>query len=384
MVNLLDLDQELLTSFFVSLGEKPFRATQVLKWIHQLGIVDFDAMTNLSKALRQRLKENACISMPQIVMSQTSLDGTRKWLVQLDGNNSIEMVFIPEDDRGTLCVSSQVGCALNCSFCATAQQGFNRNLTTGEIIAQLWLAEQTLQAEIASLPPSSKEETQPINSSPTPFLSNGGTKEENSSLQKGKQVIRNVVFMGMGEPLTNFNNVCKAMNLMLNDFAYGLSKRRVSLSTVGIVPALLRLKEQSSVNIAISLHAPNDTLRDQLLPINKKYPLRELIAACHTLIKGEKHRQITFEYVMLKEINDSPAHAKALVKLLRDLPAKINLIPFNIFPQTDYQCATPETIERFRDILLAAGFVTITRKNRGDDIDAACGQLAGKVLDKRR
>jgi len=197
-------------------------------------------------------------------------------------------------------------------------------------------------------------------------------------------VIRNVVFMGMGEPLTNFNNVCKAMNLMLNDFAYGLSKRRVSLSTVGIVPALLRLKEQSSVNIAISLHAPNDTLRDQLLPINKKYPLRELIAACHTLIKGEKHRQITFEYVMLKEINDSPAHAKALVKLLRDLPAKINLIPFNIFPQTDYQCATPETIERFRDILLAAGFVTITRKNRGNDIDAACGQLAGKVLDKRR
>jgi 23S rRNA (adenine2503-C2)-methyltransferase len=378
MINLLDLDREGLTSFFVGLGEKPFRATQVMKWVHQLGVTDFFAMTNLSKALRQQLTEIACLSMPQVIMSQASQDGTRKWLLQLDSNNSVEMVFIPEENRGTLCVSSQVGCALDCRFCATAQQGFNRNLTTGEIIAQLWLAKHTLKTEITS----SLEKIQPSNFVQEDSHTSG--EVEDFSPKKEKQVISNVVLMGMGEPLTNFDNVIKAMNLMLDDFSYGLSWRHVTLSTVGIVPALARLKEQCPVNIAISLHATNDALRDQLMPINKKYPLRELIKACHAYLKGEEYRRkITFEYVMLKGINDSPDHALALIKLLRGLPAKINLIPFNVFPQTHYQCATLETIDHFRDILMQAGFLTVTRKTRGDDIDAACGQLAGKVLNRK-
>lgn len=382
MINLLDLDREGLTSFFVNLGEKPFRATQVMKWIHQLGVTDFFAMTNLSKALRQQLTEIACLSMPQVVMSQVSQDGTRKWLLQLDSNNCVEMVFIPEDNRGTLCVSSQVGCALDCHFCATAQQGFNRNLTTGEIIAQLWLAKHTLKTEITSL----QENTQPSNFVQEDSYTSEKVVEDLPPIKEKqeKQVISNVVLMGMGEPLTNFDNVIKAMNLMLDDFSYGLSWRHITLSTVGIIPALARLKEQCPVNIAISLHATNDALRDQLMPINKKYPLRELIKACHAYIKGEEYRRkITFEYIMLKGINDSPTHAFALIKLLRGLPAKINLIPFNVFPQTHYQCPTFETIDRFRDILMEAGFITVTRKTRGSDIDAACGQLAGKVLNRK-
>jgi len=363
MVNLLDLDREGLISFFVSLGEKPFRATQVMQWIHQLGIIDFDMMTNLSKPLRQRLKEIACISLPQVKMSQVSQDGTRKWLLQLDSDNSIEMVFIPEESRNTLCISSQVGCALDCQFCATAQQGFNRNLSTGEIIAQLWLIEHRLQTEIEMI---STDSILP------------------KSIKKDKSLISNVVIMGMGEPLSNFNAMVKALHLMLDDFSYGLSWRRVTLSTVGIIPALARLKAQCPVNIAISLHAPNDALRNQLMPINKKYPLQELIKACHAYISGELHRRhITFEYIMLKDINDQPAHARALVKLLRGLPAKVNLIPFNRFPQTHYQCSSTETIDRFRDIITQASLITVTRKTRGNDIDAACGQLAGKVLNRR-
>jgi 23S rRNA (adenine2503-C2)-methyltransferase len=350
MINLLDLDLNGLQAFFTSIGEKPFRATQVMKWIHQQGIVDFDAMTNLSKALRLRLKQVACITIPKVETMQTSQDGTRKWLLKLDNGNSIETVFIPEDDRGTLCISSQVGCALDCSFCATAQQGFNRNLTVAEIIGQLWLAEHTLRSE----------------------------------MEKDERVISNVVMMGMGEPLTNFNNVVQAMSLMMNDFCYGLSRRRVTLSTAGIVPALLRLKEQSPVSLAVSLHAANDSLRDQLVPINKKYPLNQLIAACREYVEDDNRRHITFEYVMLKDINDNPNHARDLIKLLKDIPAKINLIPFNPFPQSHYQRSTPETIERFRDILIKAGLVTITRKTRGDDIDAACGQLAGKVINRRQ
>ncbi|MEN8218190.1 MAG: 23S rRNA (adenine(2503)-C(2))-methyltransferase RlmN [Pseudomonadota bacterium] len=349
MLNLLNLDRQGLTSFFLKLGEKPFRATQILKWIHQQGVLDFDAMTNLSKALRQRLKEIAYISLPQVQTSQASQDGTRKWLLQLDTDNSVEMVFIPEEDRATLCVSSQVGCALDCRFCATGQQGFNRNLSVAEIIAQLWLAEHTLRAE------------------------------KNSG-----RVISNVVMMGMGEPLTNFNNVVKAMNLMMDDFAYGLSWRRITLSTAGIVPAMKRLREQCPVNIAVSLHAPNDALRDKLVPINKKYPLQQLIAACRAYTKGKPSRKITFEYIMLKDINDSPAHARALIKLLQGIPTKINLIPFNPFSHTPYQRATPEAIEHFRDILMQAGLLTVTRKTRGDDIDAACGQLAGKVQCRAR
>jgi 23S rRNA (adenine2503-C2)-methyltransferase len=356
MLNLLNLDRQGLTSFFINLGEKPFRATQLMKWIYQQNVLDFDEMTNLSKALRQRLKEIAEISLPQVQMIQTSQDGTRKWLLQLDTDNSVEMVFIPEEDRGTLCVSSQVGCALDCRFCATAQQGFNRNLSVAEIIAQLWLAEHTLRAEGYKIP----------------------------KMEKSGRAISNVVMMGMGEPLTNFNNVVKAMNLMMDDFSYGLSWRRITLSTAGIVPAMQRLREQCPVNIAVSLHAPNDALRDQLVPINKKYPLHKLIAACRAYAKGKPSRQITFEYIMLKNINDSPAHARALIKLLQGIPAKVNLIPFNPFSTTPYQRAIPETIEHFRDILIQAGLLTVTRKTRGDDIDAACGQLAGKVRDKRR
>jgi 23S rRNA (adenine2503-C2)-methyltransferase len=353
MINLLNLDRSDLEAFFSELGEKPFRANQVMKWIHQQGVVEFAAMTNLSKALRQRLQELAYISLPQVHLRQTSHDGTQKWLLQLDDGNCIEMVFIPELERSTLCVSSQVGCALDCRFCATAQQGFNRNLSVAEIIAQVWLVEHNLRAE-------------------------GYVSQEHG------RVITNVVMMGMGEPLANFNNVVKAIQLMMDDFSYGLSWRRITLSTAGIVPALARLQAQCPVNLAISLHAPTDNLREQLVPLNQKYPLTELIAACRDYVKIDPRCRITFEYVMLKDINDHPQQAKALIKLLNSLPAKINLIPFNPFPDTDYQCSLPDRIEAFRDILLQARFVTVTRKTRGDDIDAACGQLAGKVLERRR
>ncbi len=345
MVNLLNLDQQGLIDFFSSFGEKPFRATQIMQWVHQQGLLEFDAMTNLSKGLRQHLKEIACFSLPEVKRHQISQDGTQKWLLQLDSENSIETVFIPEDDRGTLCVSSQVGCALNCHFCATGYQGFNRNLTVAEIIAQVWLARHRLCPN---------------------------------------QTISNIVMMGMGEPLTNFDNVVTAMKLMRDDFAYGISWRRLTLSTVGIVPAIKRLREECPVSIAVSLHAPTDELRDQLLPINKKYPLHQLMSACRAYTQGKPSRHITFEYVMLKDINDSPAEAYALVKLLKNIPAKINLIPFNPFPSCPYQRATSESINRFRDILTQAKLVTVTRKTRGDEIDAACGQLAGKVLDRRR
>ena len=353
MINLLDLDRSDLEAFFSELGEKPFRAEQVMKWIHQQGVVDFGAMTNLSKALRQRLREIAQISLPQVRLRQTSRDGTQKWLLQLDDANCIETVFIPELDRGTLCVSSQVGCILNCRFCATAQQGFNRNLSVAEIIAQVWLAEHSLRAE-------------------------GYVSQEHG------RAITNVVMMGMGEPLANFDNVIKAIRLMMDDLSYGLSWRRITLSTAGIVPALARLQAQCPVNLAISLHAPTDNLREQLVPLNQKYPLAKLIAACRDYVKADLRHKITFEYVMLKDINDHPNQAKALIKLLNPLPAKINLIPFNPFPDTNYQCSLPNRIEAFRDILTQAQFVTVTRKTRGDDIDAACGQLAGKVLDRRR
>ena len=353
MINLLDLDRSDLEAFFSELGEKPFRAEQVMKWIHQQGVVDFGAMTNLSKALRQRLREIAQISLPQVRLRQTSRDGTQKWLLQLDDANCIETVFIPELDRGTLCVSSQVGCILDCRFCATAQQGFNRNLSVAEIIAQVWLAEHSLRAE-------------------------GYVSQEHG------RAITNVVMMGMGEPLANFDNVIKAIRLMMDDLSYGLSWRRITLSTAGIVPALARLQAQCPVNLAISLHAPTDSLREQLVPLNRKYPLAKLIAACRDYVKADPRHKITFEYVMLKDVNDQPNQAKALIKLLNLLPAKINLIPFNPFPDTNYQCSLPNRIEAFRDILIQAQFVTVTRKTRGDDIDAACGQLAGKVLDRRR
>jgi 23S rRNA (adenine2503-C2)-methyltransferase len=344
-INLLALHRRAMEDYFRQIGEKPFRAVQLLQWIHQRGIDDFSLMTNLSKSLRAHLAEHCEIRPPEIVLAQQSADGTRKWLLQVDGINRIETVFIPEEGRGTLCVSSQVGCILNCSFCSTAQQGFNRNLGVGEIIGQVWMAQREL----------------------------GDTAK-----------ITNVVLMGMGEPLLNFTNVIHAMDLMMDDYSYCLSKRRVTLSTSGVVPAMLKLAEVSDVSLAVSLHAPDDALRDQLVPINRKYPLKELMEACRGYFKQDGRRKITMEYVMLAGINDSPAQAKALVKLLSNVPCKVNLIPFNPFPGSEYHCSSPETIARFSEILTQHGLITTTRKTRGEDIDAACGQLVGEVKDRSR
>lgn len=349
--NLLDFSHETLKAYFASIGEKPFRATQIIKWLHQMNVDSVDQMTNISKPLRQFLTENTLIRAPQIIMDQQSADGTHKWLLRLDDGNAIETVFIPEDDRGTLCISSQVGCALDCTFCSTARQGFNRNLTTAEIIGQLWVAKRTLQAD-----------------------------------PKGARVVSNVVMMGMGEPLLNFDNVVKALHLMMDDNAYGLSKRRVTLSTSGVLPALDRLADTLDVSLAVSLHAPNDELRNQLVPLNRKYPIKELLTMCRQFLakKTTERNHITWEYVMLDSINDKDEHAQQLVKLLKGIPSKINLIPFNPFPETRYKRSSNNRIHRFRDILVEAGYTVITRKTRGDDIDAACGQLAGQVNDKSR
>ena len=347
-VNLLNFSLEQMRQFISDCGEKPYRAQQLIQWIHQFGMDDFEQMTNLGKAFRLRLSEIAEIKLPEIIACQKSEDGTHKWLLKLDCGNSIETVFIPEAKRGTLCVSSQVGCALNCSFCSTGKQGFNRNLTTAEIIGQVWIAARALSA------------------------------------QKGlhDKRVTNVVMMGMGEPLLNFDPVVTAMSLMLDDFAYGLSKRRVTLSTSGIVPEMERLREHSPVSLAVSLHAPNDELRNELVPINKKYPLALLMDMCRNYFKGEPRRVVTFEYVMLKGVNDQPEHAAQLIKLLSDVPSKVNLIPFNPFPLTQYERSSQTAINAFRDQLMEKGINTITRKTRGDVIDAACGQLAGEVQDR--
>lgn len=350
-LNLMGLDEAAMRAFFAEIGEKSFRADQVIKWIHQHGVCDFARMTNLSKALREHLDCVAEIRAPKIIREQAAKDGTRKWLLGLDGGNAIETVYIPEAERGTLCVSSQAGCILNCSFCSTARQGFNRNLGTDEIIGQLWVAARALGQ-------------------------GPGPGED--------RIITNIVMMGMGEPLLNFDNVIPAMRLMLSDHAYGLSKRRVTLSTAGVVPAIDRLNEALPVSLAVSLHAPDDALRDMLVPINKKYPIKDLMAACRRYVKGDNRRRITFEYVMLAGVNDSQEHARALIKVLEGVPAKLNLIPFNPFAGSPYQCSARHTIDDFRDVLQAAGIVTVTRKTRGDDIDAACGQLAGKVEDRTR
>jgi len=348
-INLLGLDRRALEDYFAGIGEKPFRAAQVLSWLHHYSVDDFEAMTNLGKELRTRLKDLAVVEMPAIAHEQTAQDGTRKWLLRLNDGNCIETVFIPEEDRGTLCVSSQVGCTLNCTFCSTARQGFNRNLTAAEIIGQLRIANRALGRD-----------------------------------PKGERIVTNVVLMGMGEPLLNFDNVVTAMRLMLDDLAYGLSKRRVTLSTAGVIPLLDRLHAACPVSLAVSLHAPNDALRDQLVPLNKKYPIADLLAACKRYLADEPRRRVTFEYVMLAGVNDSPEHARQLVKLLRDFPGKVNLIPFNPFPETRYVRSDQATIDRFRDVLMQAGLMTMTRKTRGDDIDAACGQLAGRVRDRTR
>ena len=346
--NLLDFNPEQLTNWVKSYGEPQYRAQQLLKWIHQVRVTDFNQMTNLSKSFREKLVAHAEIRLPEVVLRKHAHDGTRKWLLRMSCGNSIETVFIPESTRGTLCISSQVGCGLNCSFCSTAKQGFNRDLTTAEIIGQLWLANHELAKEFG----------------------------------EQHKKITNVVMMGMGEPLLNFDAVTRALDLMLDDFCYGLSKRRVTLSTSGLVPQMLELKQRSPVALAVSLHAPNDLLRNELVPVNKKYPLKELMSVCKKYFENEPRRKITFEYVMLNGINDKPEHAYELLKLLKGVPAKMNLIPFNPFPNTPYTCSKPDAIALFQSILMEKGLHTTVRKTRGDDIDAACGQLAGQFQDR--
>ncbi len=344
-INLLDHDRKSLETFFIQMGEKTFRATQVIQWIHQKGVTDIDAMTNISLSLRKTLAESASIQFPEIIREQKSRDGTYKWLIKLDENdNSIETVFIPEENRGTLCISSQVGCPLDCLFCSTGKQGFNRNLSTAEIIAQVWLANDRL-----------------------------------GSFKNGNRQITNVVMMGMGEPLLNFDNVLPALEIMKDDLGYNLARKRVTVSTAGLVPAINRLADATNVALAVSLHAGNDETRNEIVPINKKYPIKELLAACKRYAKIQGGDSITFEYVMLDGVNDSLSDAKQLAKILTDVPAKVNLIPFNPFPGAPYQCSREERINDFREVLMAKGIITITRKTRGNDIDAACGQLVGKV-----
>jgi 23S rRNA (adenine2503-C2)-methyltransferase len=351
-INLLGFSTSRLYDFFDGIGEKRFRATQIIKWIHQEGQCDFSKMTNLSKDLRSKLADIAEIKLPEVVSCQDSIDGTRKWLIRVDGGSCIEMVYIPERERGTLCVSSQIGCALDCSFCATGKQGFNRDLTAAEIIGQLLIAADSFDQF-------------------TP---------------KAKRRVSNVVMMGMGEPLMNFDNVVDAMSIMLEDNAYGLSKRRVTLSTSGVVPQLDKLADVSDVSLAISLHAPNDELRNQLVPINRKYPLAQFIASAQNYIEKmpDNRRKVTVEYTLMDQINDRSIHARELAVLLKDLPCKINLIPFNSFPGSDYKTVTKTALSRFRDILMAEGYTVTVRTTRGDDIAAACGQLAGEVNDRTK
>ncbi len=348
-VNLLDFDAERLADFFSEIGEKPFRAKQVMKWMHRFGESDFANMSDLAKSLRAKLGDMAEIRPPELVRELDAADGTKKWLLSVGGDNAVETVFIPEANRGTLCISSQVGCALECSFCSTGRQGFNRNLSVAEIVGQLWWANRALGSEPG-----------------------------------GERIISNVVMMGMGEPLLNFENVVSALNLMLDDSAYGLSRRRVTVSTSGVIPAMDRLGERCPVALAVSLHAPNDPLRDVLVPINRKYPLKELMAACLRYIEHAPRDFITFEYVMIDGVNDNAAHARELVELVKNVPSKFNLIPFNPFPGSGYGRSKHAAVETFKAILMDAGFVVTTRKTRGDDIDAACGQLAGQVRDKTK
>ncbi len=363
-LNLLDLDERGLTAFLAEVGEKPFRAKQVLRWLHRVGVNDISKMTDISRTLREKLLAVADVRMPRVVSDTTSSDGTRKWLLDMDAGNAVETVYIPEENRGTLCVSSQAGCALDCQFCSTGKQGFNRNLSTGEIIGQLWWASTSLRAAAAG--------------------AGGGGQDASEGAPGFGRIISNVVMMGMGEPLLNYENVVPALKLMLDDNAYGLSRRKVTLSTSGIVPGIDRLRDECPVALAVSLHAPTDALRDELMPINRKYPLRELMAACIRYLDRAPRDFVTFEYVMLDGVNDSDEHAGDLIALLQHVPCKINLIPFNPFPMSGFKRSPPERIRRFSEMLNTAGFVTTTRKTRGDDIDAACGQLAGMIQDRTR
>ena len=350
-VNLLGMSRKKMEAFFEGLGEKKFRASQVIQWIHQHGVDDIDAMTNVSKALRTRLADVAEVRGPEVVHHHQSRDGTRKWVMQMKGGNSVETVLIPDGDRATLCVSSQIGCSLDCTFCSTGKRGFNRNLSAAEIIGQVWVAMRS-------------------------FMPFDRTRE---------RPITNVVMMGMGEPLLNFDNVVDAMDLMMDDWAYSISKRRVTLSTAGVVPALDKLGKVSDVSLAISLHAANDELREKLVPLNRKYPIAELLAATRRYLAGlSDKRKATIEYTLIDGVNDQPEHAHELAKVLGDLPCKINLIPFNPFAESSFRRPSGNSVRRFQDILSQAGFVATVRTPRGDDIDAACGQLVGQFEDRTK
>jgi 23S rRNA (adenine2503-C2)-methyltransferase len=346
-VNLLGLPRPALEQYCEQLGSKRFRARQLMNWLYKRGCDRFEDMSDLAKDFRARLAEQAQVCLPQILRVQRASDGTCKWLLRADASQAFEMVYIPETDRGTLCISSQVGCALDCSFCSTAQQGFNRNLSTAEIVGQVWLANREL-----------------------------GFKPG------GERIVTNVVLMGMGEPLANFRNVIPALHILLDDLGFDLSRRRVTLSTSGLVPQIYKLAQETNVALAVSLHAPDDVLRSQLVPINRLHPIAELLEACWHYIDEQNGRSVTFEYVMLEDVNDSPAQARALARLLVGQPAKVNLIPFNPFPGTPYRRSSDATIETFRDQLLRAGVMATVRRTRGEDIDAACGQLVGQVIDR--
>ena len=361
-VNLLGLPRAELEAFVAArLDAKPFRARQLMKWIYRRGAADFSAMTDLSQDFRSQMSAVARIAVPEIVAEQVSGDGTRKWMLRMDEVQGIETVYIPEPDRGTLCISSQVGCAMDCSFCSTAQQGFNRNLSVAEIVGQVWLAHRELAEGHA-----------------------GASGDARGAPGRGgaRSNITNIVFMGMGEPLANYRNVVPAMRTFLDDLGYDLSRRRVTLSTSGLVPQIYKLAEECNVALAVSLHAPNDELRNELVPINRKHPISELLAACWHYIDKQNGRSVTFEYVMLDGVNDKPGHARQLARLLKGRPAKLNLIPFNAFPGTRYRRSSAAAILKFRDILNDHGVIATIRRTRGDDIDAACGQLAGRVTDR--
>jgi 23S rRNA (adenine2503-C2)-methyltransferase len=356
VTNLLELDATGLAALLAGMGEKPFRAKQVSHWVHQRLVADVAAMTDLSKALRERLAGVAEIRGPAVISDATAADGTRKWLLDVGAGNAVEAVYIPEDDRGTLCISSQAGCALDCAFCSTGKQGFNRNLTTAEIVGQLWLANRALLADGVTAP----------------------------WVERGRAPITNVVMMGMGEPLANYENVRTALSVFLDDNAYGLSRRRVTLSTSGIVPAIDRLRDDCPVALAVSLHAPDDALRDRLVPINRKYPIAALLDACVRYLERAPRNFVTFEYVMLDGVNDSPEQARALAARVREVPCKVNLIPWNPFPGAEFRTSPRARILAFQRMLADAGLVATIRKTRGDNIDAACGQLVGRVRDRTR
>ena len=367
--NLLDFTLPQLTEWFAQQGEKAFRARQVFQWIHQRGVGDFEAMTDLAKSLREKLHATAEVRAPAILSEHRSTDGTVKWLFDVGIGNGIETVFIPEEDRGTLCVSSQVGCALDCKFCSTGRQGFNRDLAVGEIIGQVWVANKRLREM--------QEEGLSARLAPR----DAGPDDVAGAADRP---VSNVVMMGMGEPLNNFDAVVAAMSIMLDDFAYGLSRRRVTLSTSGVVPHIRKLKEALPVALAVSLHAPNDAIRSRIMPINDAYPIAALLDACNDYLEVAPRDFITFEYVMLKGVNDAPDHARELAALLETTSAKVNLIPFNPFPESGFGRTEHDRVKLFQKILLDAGYVATIRRTRGDDIDAACGQLAGQVVNRMK